>query len=174
MEHLQPPRAVAGGALWIAFAALAAGRPAGCVGDECLLQSHRDLGGLDALVIAGGLLILVALAQLAARMRGPAAPVVAGGVAVILAGLVSGNWYVLVAGVAACAIGSALLGIAVVRAGVAPVWVGALLVAGSLALFAANDQDDRVLLAIPFALAWIVAGAYGVSAIRNHTRVLPS
>ena len=154
--------AVVGGALWIAFAALAAGLPSGCTGDACLLQSHRDLGNLDALVIAGGLLILLALAQLAARVRGPGAAAVAGGVAVILAGVASGNWYVLVAGVAACAVGSAVLGIAVVRAGAAPRWVGALLVAGSLALFLANDQDDRVLLAIPFALAWIVAGAYGV------------
>ena len=31
--------AVAGGALWIVFAALAVGLPEGCVGDECLLRS---------------------------------------------------------------------------------------------------------------------------------------
>ena len=161
--RLSAAAAVIGGALWIVYAVLAAGRPPGCVGDACLLQSHRDLGGLEALVIAGGLLLLFAVAQLAARVRGFSAVAVTGGVAAILAGIVSGNWYVLVAGVAACVVGSAVLGIAVIRAGAAPAWVGALLVAGSLALFAANDQDDRVLFVIPFALAWMVAGAYGVA-----------
>ena len=73
-----------------------------------------------------------------------------------------------VAGVAVCVVASALMGLTVVRAGSR--WVGALLVAGSLALFAANDQDDRVLLLVPFALAWIVAGAYGVGSRSNRSR----
>jgi hypothetical protein len=162
LGRLSAAAAIIGGALWIVYAVLAAGKPPGCAGDECLLQSHRDLGGLEALVIAGGLLLLFAVAQLAARVRGVSAAAVAAGVAAILAGIATGNWYVFVAGVAACVVGSAVLGIALIRAGAAPAWVGALLVAGSLALFAANDQDDRVLFVIPFALAWMVAGAYGL------------
>ena len=134
--------AVAGGALWIVFAALAAGLPSGCTGDACLLQSHRDLGNLDALVIAGGLLILLALAQLAVHMRGPGAAVVAGGVAVMLAGVASGNWYVLVAGVAACTVGSAMLGIAVVRAGAAP-RVGRRATRGGLARAVPGERPGR-------------------------------
>lgn len=154
--------AVIGGALCIAFAALAAGRPAGCVGDACVLQAHRDLGGLNALIVAGAALLLVALAT---QARGASRYAVAGGAAVILAGIAVGNWYVLVAGVAACVIGSILLGIAAVRGG--DRWPGALLVAGSLAAFAVNDQDDRVLLLIPFALAWI---AYGVGSRSYRSR----
>jgi hypothetical protein len=140
-------------------------RPPGCVGDTRLLQSHRDLGGLDALIVAGGLLILLALA---AHVRGGSAYAVGAGAAVVLAGIVVGNWHVLVAGVAACVAGSALLGVTAIRSGSR--WPGALLVAGSLALFAANDQDDRVLLVIPFALAWIVAGAYGVGSRSYRSR----
>lgn len=157
--------AVIGGSLCVAFAVLAAGKPAGCVGDACLLESHRDLGGLNVLVVAGAALILLALAV---HARGPSAVAVASGAAVVLAGVAAANWYVLVAGVAACVIGSVLLGIEAVRAGSR--WVGALLVAGSLALFAANDQDERVLLLIPFALAWMVAGAYGVGSRLYRSR----
>ena len=156
--------AVAGGALLITFAVLAAGVPDGCAGDECLLRSHRDLGDLNTLFTVGGLLILLAFAGLAGRLRAAGRPaVVAMGAGLVLftAGIAWGEdaWMVLVVpGAAVCVVGSAMAGVAMIRTGVAARWVGALLVAGSLGLFAANDQDDRVLALIPFAVAWIVVG----------------
>jgi hypothetical protein len=168
--------AAAGGALWVAFAILAVGQPQGCVGDECLSRSHRDLGELDALFAVGALLILLGLAGLAARVRAAhsrslirraSLAAVGGSLALILAGVVTGavwewegSWMALVVpGMVAWVVGFALTGLTILRAEVAPRWVGALLVAGSLALFAANDQDARVLMVIPFGVAWIAVGS---------------
>ncbi len=159
-RRLSGVAAVAGGALWIVFAALAAGRPEGCVGNECLLQSHRDLGELELLFLAGGLLLLLGFAGLSGRLRlAPAA--VATGVALIFAGATSEDLWtpLVVPGILACVAGFALVGIAAVRERSLPRWVGVLLAAGALGLLAANDQDARVLMLIPFALAWIAAGA---------------
>ena len=144
--------ALAGGALWIAFAVLAAGQPQGCVGDECLLNAHRDLGAYNALLAAGGVLILAAFAGVA---RGRAArAAVAGGVALgVAAGVAGAPWGFVVAGLAATVAGFALAGIAL-----APRWAGLLLTGSSLLLFAANDQDARVLLLIPFAVTWMAIG----------------
>jgi hypothetical protein len=84
------------------------------------------------------------------------------GLVLLVAGAVwqsDASWTLLVTpGLAACVAGSAMAGVATIRAGVTPRWVGALLVAGSLALYAGNDQDERVLAVIPFGLAWMVVG----------------
>ena len=176
MQRWTAAAAVAGGALWIVFAALVAGKPEGCVGDACLTGAHRDLGDLNTLFSLGGLLIVLGFAGAAARVRSASGPStlwrasvagVGGGVALILAGVASGAvfdwdsaWYVFVVpGMAASVIGFALAGVAILRAGVAPRWAGLLLVATSLALFAANDQDARVLMLIPFGVAWILVGS---------------
>ena len=57
--------------------------------DACLLAEHRDLGGLNALIVAGGALLLLALAT---QARGASRYAVAGGAAVILAGIAIGSW----------------------------------------------------------------------------------
>ena len=99
--------ALAGGALWIVFAALAAGLPEGCVGDEGLLRTHRDTGELELLFLAGGALILLSFAAIA---RGLPLFAVAGGVALILVGTTSEDpWTPLVVpGILACVAGFAL------------------------------------------------------------------
>ena len=156
--------ALAGGALWIAFAVLAAGQPQGCVGDECLLNAHRDLGAYNALLAAGGLLILGAFAGVARGRASRAA--VAGGVTVMVAALTVGApWAVVTAGMAATVAGFALAGI-----GLTPRWAGLLLTGSSLLLFAANDQDARVLLLIPFAVTWMAIGALRLRAGSTRER----
>lgn len=161
-KRLTGAAAVAGGALWIAFAALAARLPEGCVGDECLLRAHRDTGELELLFLAGGVLILLSLAGLARRL--PMA-VVAAGVAMILAGATSEDLWtpLVVPGMLACVAGFALAGTRLT-----PRWLGLLVVAGSLGLLAANDQDSRILMLIPFAAAWIGVGVaqWSASAVR--------
>ena len=176
--------AVIGGALWIVFAILAAGEPRGCVGDECLVRLHRDLSGLEPLLQAGALLILAGFAGVTVLARGAGAPAglvraaraaVGGGSALVVAGILAQaiwswepSWLTLVVpGLAACTIGFALTGLALIRSKAAPLPLGALLLAASVALFAANDQDARVLLLIPFGTAWTLLGAALIAPARS-------
>jgi hypothetical protein len=101
------------------------------------------LGGIGMVAsIGGGSLILVAILVQAIVFEGdmPYMPffLVPGGVAVI--------------------IGMLLLGIAILRAGVLPRWVAALLIVGALAMLGFNDQNVRSLIAIPFGVAWMAVG----------------
>ena len=154
-QRLTALAAVAGGALWIIFAVLAAGLPEGCVGDECLLRSHRDVGNLELLFLAGGVLLLVSFAGLGRRLPKAAPIAVAAGVALILAGTNSEDLWtpLVVPGMLACVAGFALAGTRLT-----PRWLRVLVVASTLALLAANDQDARVLLLIPFGTAWMCVG----------------
>ena len=164
-QRLTAAAAVAGGALWIIFAVLAAGLPEGCVGDACLLRSHRDVGDLELLFLAGGVLLLLSFAGLGRRLPKAAPVAVAGGVALILAGTTSEDlWMPLVVpGMLACVAGFALAGTRLT-----PRWLRVCVVAGTLALLAANDQDARVLLLIPFGTAWMCVGLaqWSESAVR--------
>jgi hypothetical protein len=66
--------------------------------------------------------------------------------------------YVFVPGGLALVVGLLLLGLAILRAGVLPRWVVALLIVGTLVMLGFNDQNARVLLAIPFGMAWVAMG----------------
>jgi hypothetical protein len=55
--------------------------------------------------------------------------------------------------------GFLLLGSALLRARMVPLWAGVLLLLSVLVLLGFNDQDVRVLLAVPLGLSWIVVGA---------------
>lgn len=55
-------------------------------------------------------------------------------------------------------IGVLLLGIAILQAAVLRRWAGVLLAVGALSMLAFNDQNARVLMAIPFGLAWAAVG----------------
>jgi hypothetical protein len=55
-------------------------------------------------------------------------------------------------------VGFLLLGIAILRARVLPLWVAVLFVVGTLALLWANTQNMQVFLAIPFGIAWVAVG----------------
>jgi hypothetical protein len=59
---------------------------------------------------------------------------------------------------ASIAIGLILFGITILRSRVLPPWANWLLVIGALALLGFNDQDIRVLLLIPFGVAWLGIG----------------
>lgn len=59
-------------------------------------------------------------------------------------------------GVLALAIGFLCFAIAILR--VIPRWAGIPLIVGALALLGANDQNARILFAVPFEVGWIVVG----------------
>jgi hypothetical protein len=66
--------------------------------------------------------------------------------------------YVVIPGGLAVVAGFLLLGLAILQAGVLPRWAAGLLIVGALALLGFNDQNARVLLAIPFGVAWMAVG----------------
>jgi hypothetical protein len=59
---------------------------------------------------------------------------------------------------AAITIGVILLGITILRSRVLPAWASWLLIIGALATLGQNDEDIRVLLLIPFGVAWLGIG----------------
>jgi hypothetical protein len=130
-----------------------------------------------ALLIAAVLVLVVGVFGLASYVRsagrfgriGKAGLVAsaAGVTTVIIAGLVQGilyngdfwamPYFVILAALALVA-GFVLLGVAILRSGVMPRWVAGLLILGALTMLGMNEQNTRVLLAIPFGVAWVVTG----------------
>ena len=169
-----------GGVLWTTYHVALAFRPAGCIAAECDLpgRSFRDAGQLDlillaaVLLLAGGLTGLVLLARRAGRFGRvgrvglgasvAGAATIAGGIVfqaiVVCCDFPLQPWFVLPGGLT-LVLGLLLVGIALLQARVLPPWVALMLIIGSLTMLGFNDQNDRVVLAVPFGLAWIVVGA---------------
>ncbi len=174
------PLLMLGGALWVAWAIVHALQPVGCVGDECDLpgRSMREGSPLgSALLIAAVLVLAMGVFGLLSHVRsvgrfGRIGKVgliasTAGVATVVIASLVQGIFYngdfwampyfVIPAGLA-LVVGFVLVGAAILRSGVLPRWVAALLIIGTLAMLGMNEQDTRVLMAIPFGVSWAVIG----------------
>ena len=170
--------ALLGGALWSTAVLVHAGRPRGCVAEECAGRPMRDSGTLEGLLaLCSAVLIVTALVGLvrhARRTRSLGRSGEAGvrlgvaGLAVLVAAgltqavLLDGDFrwmpYAVLPGMAAVAAGFLLVGIALVRSREVPGWCGVLLVAGSVTMLASNEQTTAVLLLLPFGVAWIAVG----------------
>lgn len=169
-----------GGAAWIAACFVHNSLPQGCIDEGCtdgaVMRGSSPTAG--ALLVVAGLMLAVSclgLLVLARTARGghlgrPGTLAGWAGAAGLLllgaAGLVSAvdsNWEgmpgLVVPGVLLLALGLALLAWVVFRAGVLPTWLCALLLATVLVLPFANEQTSRILLAVPFGVAWMVTGA---------------
>lgn len=175
--HWRGLAAVLGGILWIIYAIVVAQMPVGCIADECNMRPMRDTGAAAPLFILAVLLIGLGVTALVSRARatgrfsmlgrGGLIAVSAGMLILMLALLVQSflfrddfplmPYFVIPAGLA-LVVGFLLLGIAILRSGVLPRWTAALLIIGTLVLLAINDQNERILLAIPFGMAWIAIG----------------
>lgn len=171
------PAAGLGGLLWIVHAVLVARLPEGCIADECMTRPMRDSTAAAPLFLAAVLLIGSGVAALVRRSRaagrfGSLGRIGVGsavtGIVVLIAALLvqriffRGDFplmptFVLPAGLA-LVLGFLLLGSTILRSGVLPRWTTALLIVGALALLGVNDQNERMLLAIPFGLAWMAVG----------------
>lgn len=169
---------ILGGVLWIAGAILTASKPRGCIGDECAFRPMREGDPLDAalflltvLLLALGIAGLVIRAQNSGRFgRLGRVGLIAGATGLtvlIISSLVQALFfggdfplmpYLVIPGGLAVVAGFLLLGLAILQASVLPRWAAGLLIAGALALLGCNDQNARVLLAIPFGVAWVAVG----------------
>lgn len=172
--------AVVGGTAWVAGCLVLSSLPEGCVGDECLIRPQRSWSMLaTSLVFLGfGFMAVSALGMsvLALRASGPgrsrlaraavlvgAAGVtllVTGGVlaALELPGMEDAMPGFVVPGLALCVVAAVLTAWLVVRTGVLPPWVGAVLAVGAATALGANEQKDSILLAAPAGAAWALAG----------------
>ncbi len=167
-----------GGALWVIGNVIHASKPRGCIAEECALRPMRETSTLEGILMLLSLLLFVAgaagllvLAQRLGRVgRMGKAGIVIGAVGVavlVVAGLIQALFfdgdfplmpYFVIPGVLALIVGFVLLGIAILRAGVLPRWVAVLIIVGALAMLGANEQTARVLLMIPFGVAWVAVG----------------
>jgi len=126
------------------------------------------LAGLLLAASAVGMLLLARAARGLGRTGVMAA--LAGGcgcallcAAGVVAGFLDPDWGgmpgLVVPGVGLIVVGVVLLGWVILRARVLPVQVTVFLLVATLVLPFANEQTSRILLALPFAAAWFVAGA---------------
>lgn len=170
--------AMLGGVMFTVYAIGVSYMPRGCIGDtECATRPMRETGVFELFFLLALPLILAGMVGLALRARQTGrfgrlgwTGVVAGvvgvatlvGAILVQAGLFGGDFslmpFFVISGGLALIVGFALVGIAVLRARVLPLWASALLVASTIAMLGFNDQNAWVLLGIPFALAWVAAG----------------
>lgn len=152
--------------------------PIGCIGDGCNGHAMRDTPASVSLLFGVGGVLMVAsvlgLGLLLQRRDGlgrlgvlgcgllvaGAAVLAAGGVFAVLFPEPSEDAMpgFVIPGFGAIAIGLFLLAVAVFRAHILPTWSVALVAAGVVVMLFVNEQTSRVLFAIPFCLAWAVAG----------------
>ncbi len=170
--------AMVGGVLWIVGAVIHASKPRGCIAEECAFRPMRESGALVGILtllsvvfLAAGAAGLVILARRSGRFgKAGKAGVFIGAVgaallvtATLIQAIFFGGDFPLmphfvVPGLLALVVGFVLVGVAVLRAGVLPRWVAVLIVVGALAMLVANEQTARVLLMIPFGVAWVAVG----------------
>jgi hypothetical protein len=169
--------ALLGGVLICVYAAITASMPTGCIGEvECATREMRDTGSVDTLLLLGFLLVGAGAVGLVLRLRGIgrfgwlaraggvvcmvgfALAVLASITAAMTGGISPLMPYFVVPGLLAIIVGFLLLAAAVVRARVLPFPTAILLIVSLLAMFAFNDQNWRVLMAVPFGISWVAVG----------------
>lgn len=184
-----------GGPLLVAYALLMNLKPRGCIAEECVGQSYRQGGPLESTLVLAALGLMIATAfglyQMhrfegrGARMVRIASLVAAASLLVGVLGLVinnvffnSGLVYFLFAfpGTLLARLAFAVTGAGLMRSRVLPPWSGAMLILTSLLLLVHNDQNELILLVIPFGVTWMVLGGllWSMAASpssRRHTRV---
>jgi hypothetical protein len=173
--------AVVGGAAWVVAILLHSLQPRGCIGDECLDRPMREattatswLMMLAAVALVAFLLALLALLGRSHNLgwTGIAGLVCCvlglGGLALATLPQVRDQWRPLPMMVA-IAVGLALLAWTVLRSGLIPTWAAIAMLIGFLLLGGVSEQTSRVLLALPFGMAWVVIGI----ALIQRSRTLP-
>lgn len=187
--------AAIGGLLLVAYAILMNQKPRGCIADECVGQSYRAAGPLESTLVLAALGLIIATAfglyrihqfeGRGARIVRISALVAAASLLVGVLGLVINNLFfdsglmyflALLAGILVAVLAFAVTGAGLMRSRVLPPWSGAMLILTSLLLLLHNDQNERILLIIPFGITWIVLGALLWSmasspSSRWHTRI---
>ena len=157
---------IAGGLCLTASGIMQAMQPPGCIAEECIGRTYRSAGPFEALLFLAGI-VLIIVATLGFLTAQPAAPravriaAVAAAAGMFFGFALMGS-VLYFAGLALVVVAIAayvVLGISAASSRVLPVWAGVLLAASALLLLGANDQNERILFVVPFALTWIVLGA---------------
>jgi hypothetical protein len=165
-----------GGVAWVVACFVHNSLPQGCIDEQC---AGRDMRGSSPVattlfVVAGlmlaisgiGLLLLAHQRRRVGRLGALAATTAAlgllllGGAGVMSA--VDNDWNgmpgLVIPGIFLLAVGLVLVAWVVLRARVVPAPLAALLVVTAVLLPFANEQTSRILLAVPFGIAWLVLG----------------
>lgn len=162
--------AAIGGSAWVVAIVLHAMQPKGCIGDECLDRPMREAitatSWLLVVTAAALLAFLLTLIALLARTDSLGWTGIAGATACViglgLLALVSlsplRDQLRPAPFMATIVVGLTLLGWTVIRSGVMPSWAGLCLLVGVLLLGGVSEQTSRVLLAVPFGVAWLATG----------------
>jgi hypothetical protein len=166
-----------GGVSWTVACFVHNSLPQGCIGDQCDDRAMRGssplattLFGLAGVLLAVSGVGLLLLARRAARWGrlGSLAAIAAALGLLLLAGafvmstFVDNDWEgmpgLVIPGILLLAVGLVLVAAVVLRAHVVPAWLAVLLLGTALLLPFANEQTSRILLAVPFGVAWLTLG----------------
>ncbi len=168
--------AMLGGTLWMIATVIHASKPRGCIAEECAFRQMRETGALggiltllSVLLLALGTVGLVTLVRRSGHFGKAGVLIGAVGAALlVIATLIQVIFFggddfplwphFVITSLLALVVGFVLVGIAILRAGVLPRWVAVLIIVGALLMLAANEQTARVLLMIPFGVAWVAVG----------------
>lgn len=171
--------AVLAGVVLCVYAVAESLQPVGCIGDTCDFRPMRETPTIVSVLfgLGGALLVAAALALgLLLRRRGLLGRVgtvgcglLVLGVATMVAGAIFAQVFpgpaedlmpaFVLPGLGLPVLGLLLVAIAVFRARLLPAWSVVLLAVGLVVMLFYNEENWRVLLAIPFAVALAVAGA---------------
>jgi hypothetical protein len=194
LTRLSGALAVAAGLILALAAYLQSLEPVGCIGDGCDGRAMRDTPTTVTLLLDGGGALLVASVlgiglllrrrgQLG-RLGGLGCGLLVAGAAVLAAGGVFAVLFpgpsedampaFVLPGFAGLVVGLVLLAVSVFRARILPMWSVALVAIGTLLLALVNEQTARELFAIPFCLAWAVAGVLLLRRVAYHAPRLPA
>ncbi len=148
-----------GGALWMVVFTLFALRPSG----PGVTPPYRSFEGLYLPNLVSVVLIVAGIVALHARLRslygglGTAGFILALAWSAVL--VVSGaSWPWELIGAIALLLGSLLMGVAALMVNAPLRWGAIGLVVGSLAFFLYNTETARVWYALPYGIAWVIAG----------------
>lgn len=162
-----------GGASWVAACFVHNSLPQGCIGDECADSPMRgstpvattlfDVAGLMLAVSGIGLLVIAHRRRRLGRLGALAGTTGALGLLLLAAAAVmstvDNDWNgmpgLVIPGIVLLAVGLVLVAAVVHRARVVPTWVATLMLGTAALLPFANEQTSRILLAVPFGVAWL-------------------
>jgi hypothetical protein len=174
-----------GGVSWVVACFVHNSLPQGCIGDQCNDTPMRgsspvattlfDVAGLMLAVSGLGLLVIAHQRRRLGRLGALAGTTAALGLlllgAAAVMSTVDNDWNgmpgLVIPGVLLLAVGLALVAAVVLRARVVPTWVAALLLGTAVLLPFANEQTSRILLAVPFGVAWLTLG---LTLVRDQAR----
>jgi hypothetical protein len=175
---------IIGGVSWVLACFVHNSLPQGCIDEGCLDATMRGSSPLDNTLfgLAGLMLAVSGLGLLAmARRRAPlgklgvlAASAGALGLVLLASSAVvstfDNNWEgmpgLVVPGILLLAVGLVLVAAMIIQRRVVPFWSAAFMMATAILLPFANEQTSRILLAVPFGVAWAV---FGLSLMRRDT-----